>query len=128
MRHLMRKTIMLSLLLLPAAVLAGCSQKIDEAPERKAMATPAGKEGGPVQEIAIDNFVFSPATVTIAPGTRVVWINHDDVPHTVTASDRGFGSGALDTDDQFAYQFTTPGTYTYFCAIHPMMTAEIVVQ
>jgi|SRR5438034_8225835 len=130
MRHLMRKTIMLSLLLLPAAVLAGCSQKIDEAPERKAMATPAGKEGGPVQEIAIDNFVFSPATVTIAPGTRVVWINHDDVPHTATSTSKPkrFESGTLDTDDKFAHVFTEPGTYNYFCAVHPKMTGQIIVK
>jgi plastocyanin len=130
MRHLMRKTIMLSLLLVPAAVLAGCSQKIDEAPEMKAMATPAEKESGPVQEIAIDNFAFSPATVTIAPGTRVVWINHDDVPHTATSTSKPkrFESGTLDTDDKFAHVFTEPGTYNYFCAVHPKMTGQIIVK
>ena len=129
MRQLMQKTIMLSLLLVPAAVLVGCSQRIDEAPEMKGTAA-LDKSSGPVQEIVIDNFTFSPATVTIAPGTRVVWINHDDVPHTATSTSKPkrFESGTLDTDDKFAHVFTEPGTYSYFCAVHPKMTGQIIVK
>ena len=128
MRQLMQKTIML-LLLVPAAVLVGCSQRIDEAPEMKGTAA-LDKSSGPVQEIVIDNFTFSPATVTIAPGTRVVWINHDDVPHTATSTSKPkrFESGTLDTDDKFAHVFTEPGTYSYFCAVHPKMTGQIIVK
>ena len=129
MRQLMQKTIMLLLLLVPAAVLVGCSQRIDEAPEMKGTAA-LDKSSGPVQEIVIDNFTFSPATVTIAPGTRVVWINHDDVPHTATSTSKPkrFESGTLDTDDKFAQVFTEPGTYNYFCAVHPKMTGQIIVK
>ncbi|TMQ30817.1 MAG: hypothetical protein E6K70_23545 [Planctomycetota bacterium] len=129
MRQLMQKTIMLLLLLVPAAVLVGCSQRIDEAPEMKGTAA-LDKSSGPVQEIVIDNFTFSPATVTIAPGTRVVWINHDDVPHTATSTSKPkrFESGTLDTDDKFAHVFTEPGTYSYFCAVHPKMTGQIIVK
>ena len=129
MRQLMQKTIMLLLLLVPAAVLVGCSQRIDEAPEMKGTAA-LDKSSGPVQEIVIDNFTFSPATVTIAPGTRVVWINHDDVPHTATSTSKPkrFESGTLDTDDKFAHVFTEPGTYNYFCAVHPKMTGQIIVK
>jgi len=130
MRQLMQKTIMLLLLLVPAAVLVGCSQRIDEAPEMKGTAALVDKSSGPVQEIVIDNFTFSPATVTIAPGTRVVWINHDDVPHTATSTSKPkrFESGTLDTDDKFAHVFTEPGTYNYFCAVHPKMTGQIIVK
>ncbi len=81
-------------------------------------------------QVTIDNFTFSPATLTISPGTNVTWTNRDDVPHTVTsaAKPRIFDSGALDTDEQFSHVFSTPGTYEYFCAVHPHMTARIVVK
>ena len=63
-------------------------------------------------------------------GTRVTWVNRDDVPHTVTSTEkpRRFGSGTLDTDDQFTHQLTTPGTYEYYCAVHPKMTAKVIVK
>jgi len=130
MRHSMRKTIMLLVLFAPAAVLVGCTQKIDEAPAMKAAIEPADGSSGPTQEIVIDNFTFAPATVTIAPGTRVVWVNHDDVPHTATSTGkpRRFDTGALDTDQKYAHVFTEPGTYNYFCAVHPKMTGQIIVK
>ncbi|VVD65946.1 putative Amicyanin precursor [Pandoraea morbifera] len=82
------------------------------------------------ETVRIDNFTFSPATLTVHAGQRVTWINGDDEPHTVTsASDpRAFASGALDTDGTFAFTFDKPGTYPYFCAIHPHMTGVIVVK
>jgi plastocyanin len=82
------------------------------------------------QVVTIDNFTFDPPTLTIPRGTKVTWLNHDDVPHTATssASPRAFDSKALDTDDKFSFVFQTPGTYSYFCAIHPHMTASIVVK
>ena len=82
------------------------------------------------QVVKIDNFAFDPSTLTVARGTKVTWINRDDVPHTATSSakPRAFNSKALDTDDQFSFVFTTPGTYAYFCALHPHMTATIVVK
>ena len=61
----------------------------------------------------------------MAVGTKVTWINRDDVPHTVTSQSAAFASQALDTDQQFSFHFTTPGSYAYYCAIHPVMTAEI---
>jgi plastocyanin len=81
-------------------------------------------------QVVIDNFTFGPATVTVAAGTRVTWVNHDDVPHTVTskAKPRLFDSGALDTDGRFAFVFTALGTYDYFCAVHPHMTAKVIVR
>lgn len=79
-------------------------------------------------EVKIDNFSFSPATITIPAGTTVRWTNRDDIPHTVVSNDQKFESKALDTDDQYSYTFTKPGTYGYFCSIHPKMTGKVVVQ
>ena|ERR1035438_9349154 len=90
-------------------------------------ATPDEK---PASEVAvkIDNFSFSPATVTIPAGTTIRWTNRDDIPHSVTSDDKVFKSKTLDTDEQFTYTFTKPGTYNYFCSLHPKMTAKVVVQ
>jgi plastocyanin len=79
-------------------------------------------------QVTIDNFSFTPSTRTIAAGKSVTWINHDDVPHTITAQDHAFSSAGLDTDDQYTHQFASPGTYIYYCTIHPKMTATIVVR
>jgi plastocyanin len=78
--------------------------------------------------VKIDNFSFAPGNITIAAGATVTWTNNDDVPHVVSSDDKSFRSKALDTDDRFSYTFTKPGTYTYYCAIHPKMTAKVVVQ
>ena len=90
-------------------------------------ATPDDKSASEVA-VKIDNFSFSPATITVAAGTTVRWTNRDDIPHTVVSDDKTFKSKVLDTDEQFTYTFTKPGTYSYFCSIHPKMTAKIVVQ
>jgi plastocyanin len=79
-------------------------------------------------EVNIDNFSFTPPTLTIPVGTKVTWINHDDVPHIIMNTDKRFVSPVLDTDERFSYTFTSPGTYTYYCSIHPKMTARIIVH
>jgi plastocyanin len=76
----------------------------------------------------IDNFTYDPPDLAVPAGATVVWVNRDDVPHTVTAQDRAFTSGALDTDGEFSHTFPTPGTYTYYCAVHPHMTGRVVVK
>jgi plastocyanin len=91
-------------------------------------AAPADAQSASETAVKIDNFSFSPATVTVPVGTTVRWTNRDDIPHTVVSDDKTFKSKALDTDDQFTYTFTKPGTYSYFCGLHPKMTAKIVVQ
>lgn len=82
-----------------------------------------------IAAVKIDNFSFGPATITIPAGSTVTWTNNDDVPHVVTSDDtKMFKSKPLDTDDHFSFTFTKPGIYNYYCAIHPKMTAKIVVQ
>jgi len=79
-------------------------------------------------EVKIDNFSFGPATLTVAPGTTVTWVNHDDIPHTVVSTDSIFKSKVLDTDEKFSFTFAKAGSYPYFCSIHPKMTATVVVK
>jgi amicyanin len=81
-----------------------------------------------MHEVRIENFSFSPATLTVSAGTKVTWVNRDDVPHTVVSRDKKIKSGALDTDQQFIFTFTEPGTYDYYCSLHPKMTGKVVVQ
>ncbi len=78
--------------------------------------------------VAIDNFTFNPQRITVQAGSTVTWTNKDDIPHAVVASDRAFRSKVLDTDDSYAFTFTTPGIYEYFCSLHPHMTGTVVVE
>jgi plastocyanin len=80
------------------------------------------------QSVSIDNFSYSPASLTVPAGTQVTWVNRDDVPHTVTSRDNAFTSKALDTDETFSHVFGEPGTYRYYCKIHPHMTAVVIVK
>jgi plastocyanin len=82
----------------------------------------------PHAEVFIDNFSFSPATLTVQAGTSITWTNRDDIPHTVVAEDKSFKSKVLDTGEKFTFTPTQPGTYGYFCSIHPKMVAKLVVQ
>jgi plastocyanin len=138
MWYRMRKTSVLVMALgLLASAAVGCSGRT------------SGQESGPItlaenvpeassdtvaddapNQIVIDNFAFNPPRLTVAAGTKVTWLNRDDVPHTATSTDkpRALDSGTLDTDDRFSHTFTAPGTYKYFCAVHPHMTGEITVK
>jgi plastocyanin len=86
------------------------------------------QQGPASAEVKIDNFSFGPAAVTVAAGTTVTWTNRDDIPHTVVSDDKVFKSKVLDTDEKFAYTFIKPGTYPYFCSVHPKMTGKVIVE
>jgi plastocyanin len=77
--------------------------------------------------VKIHDFAFGPAPLTVKAGTTVTWINEDETPHTVVATAHAFRSKALDTDDKYSFTFTTPGSYAYFCSLHPHMQATVVV-
>ena len=81
-------------------------------------------------KVTIDNFTFSPAEVKVKVGDTVTWTNHDDIPHTVTdaAQPRAYKSVALDSGDSFSHVFAMPGTYRYFCSLHPNMQGTVVVK
>jgi Icc protein len=78
-------------------------------------------------EVLVDNFSFAPATASVPVGTTITWTNRDDVPHNVVSTEQKFKSPVLDTDERFSHRFDVPGTYKYFCSIHPRMTGRVVV-
>jgi plastocyanin len=78
--------------------------------------------------IEIKDFAFNPQTITVKSGEKVTWINRDEEPHTVVSVEKQFKkSTALDTDQEFTITAGAPGTYEYFCSVHPKMTGTIVV-
>ena len=77
--------------------------------------------------VKIGNFTFGPQELKVKAGTTITWTNEDDIPHTVV-SPNNFRSKVLDTEGTYSFTFTTPGTYKYFCSLHPHMTGTIVVE
>jgi plastocyanin len=90
------------------------------------LAVPAQSASGAT--VHIKNFMFVPATLTVAPGTVVTFINDDQEPHTVTASDKSFDSEGLDTNQKFTHTFAKAGTYMFFCEVHPYMHGTVIVK
>jgi plastocyanin len=88
----------------------------------------AAQEKPATNAVTIDNFSFGPRELTIPAGTEVTWINRDDIPHVIMSVDHKFKSRALDTEDKYSFTFQDPGTYEYFCAVHPKMTGKIIVK
>ncbi|MEV6740819.1 cupredoxin family copper-binding protein [Streptomyces sp. NPDC051104] len=81
------------------------------------------------QHVTMANFAYSPATLTVGEGTTVSWTNNDATPHTVTSSGSGpLNSGTLNKGGSYNYTFNTPGTYAYYCTIHPFMHGTVVVM
>ena len=78
--------------------------------------------------VNIQNFAFSPATITVTAGTTVTWKNLDEDAHTATSNDGVFDSGSILTNDTYSYTFDVAGTFEYHCTPHPQMTATVVVN
>lgn len=117
--------------LLAVMGLAGCNQlpRSQAATTATSQAPPAAKaDQATAAQVVIDNFSYVPSELTVPVGTVVTWVNHDDVPHTVTEVNKQFSSPALDTDERYSHRFTAPGTYEYFCEVHPHMTGKVIVK
>ena len=85
--------------------------------------------GASGNKIEIKDFAFNPQTITVKSGEKITWINRDEEPHTIVSVEKQFKkSSALDTDQEFTITAGAPGTYTYFCSVHPKMTGTIVVE
>ena len=82
----------------------------------------------PAATVDITKFAFVPKEITIAPGTKVIWTNRDETPHTATSNDKSFASKGLDTDDKFEHTFASEGDFSYFCTLHPFMTGVVHVR
>ena len=91
-------------------------------------APPPGVAAAGKAEVKIDNFSFSPAVLTVKAGTQITWTNGDDIPHTVVSNRPTFKSKVLATGEKFTFRADKPGTYSYFCSIHPNMTGKVVVE
>jgi plastocyanin len=78
-------------------------------------------------QLTIDNFTFKPDAITVPVGTRIVWVNDDDIPHSIVETTGKFHSPALDTEDKFSFTFDKAGSYEYFCGLHPHMKGKVVV-
>ena len=88
-----------------------------------------GSSGAGQNKIEIKDFAFNPQTITVKSGEKITWINRDEEPHTVVSVEKQFKkSSALDTDQDFTVVAGSPGTYTYYCSVHPKMTGTIVVK
>jgi plastocyanin len=129
MRHARFATLAIAVTL----AIAACAGSVTPAPSTQAPdGPPAGESAGPSaaggSTVAIANFAFAPASVTVAVGTTVTWTNSDSASHTVTADDGSFKSAKLANGATFSQTFTTAGTFTYHCSIHPSMTATITVR
>ena len=92
-------------------------------PATSGSATPSG--GSTVE---INNFMFTPMSLTVPVGATVTWKFDDSTQHTVTADDNSFASSPMGSGQTFTHTFTTAGTVPYHCSIHPSMTATIIVK
>src|SRR6266404_5367929 len=154
--HLKRKLLLVTVTSLLSLFLAACGQSVadssgsSETPsttasnaatnsnrdmskmEMPAKPSPAAGKDMPTpstpNQVKVENFSFQPGTLTVKVGTTVTWVNQDDDAHTVNENNKTLKSGTLDTDAKFSYKFTSPGTYSYFCSLHPRMTGQIIVK
>src|SRR5215470_9019215 len=113
-----------------AAASKASAQPVAKAETAQTQMNPAGADlsSNEVVQVSIDNFGFTPQTLTIKKGTGVAWTNHDDIPHTVDHDNHVFASAVLDTNQRFQYTFKNTGKFPYFCRLHPKMTGAVVVE
>ena len=126
MKRICRSSLILGIFVLGAVVAPrhAAAQGKSSGPMR---ADSAAKRPSQSYSVEIKDFSFGPMMLTVPAGATVTWTNKDEEPHTVFSSDDAFKSKALDTDEKFSFTFTKPGTYKYFCSVHPKMVGAIVV-
>ena len=91
-------------------------------------ATTAPAAGPGAQAISIKDFSFTPASLSIEIGDSVTWTNADGAAHSIESGDRNFDSSdKIDSAKSFTFTFTTAGTYTYICGIHPYVKGTVEV-
>jgi plastocyanin len=110
----------------PADVQAQAPPVPASAPGAAVSTAPAMADGSGA--VRIQNFAFTPAPITVTPGTTVVWTNEDTIPHTSTAKEKQWDSGPIQPGASFTVTFDKAGTYTYACTIHPFMQAKVIVK
>ncbi|MFO7967204.1 MAG: cupredoxin family copper-binding protein [Archaeoglobaceae archaeon] len=110
--------------------LAGCAQQDQNGgpygtptPSESPTQTPLSGE----VTVSIEEFSYSPQSITVETGTVVTWENVQSVTHTVTSEEDLFDSGNIEQDESYSYTFEEAGTYNYYCTIHPSMEGEVMV-
>lgn len=120
-------TLSLSVLFTIFLVISGCQKSMSDM--YMGNNPGGGGTGSPgLNEVWIQGMAFMPSTITINAGTTIKWTNKDAVSHTVTSDAAFFDSGTIASSATYSHQFTTAGTFTYHCSIHPSMTASVVVH
>lgn len=118
------RSILLALTLLVAT--AACSTDVDTSTTSDPSSVPTSPI---VTRVAINNFDFTPRDLIVQAGTTVEWRNRaEGTGHTATAVDGEWDSGTLAGGEAFEFTFSEPGTFEYFCAIHPSMTGSVTVE
>ncbi|HEY1872456.1 MAG TPA: cupredoxin family copper-binding protein [Chitinophagaceae bacterium] len=112
--------ILVSLILVSAIIIFSCSKNSSNSMSNNTPAAP--------NTVSIANMAFTPATITVSAGTKITWMNNDNMTHTVTADDMSFDSGNIAGGSSFSRTFSVVGSYPYHCTIHPNMTGTVVVK
>jgi plastocyanin len=124
MKHFSRRR-RVTALVASALAIASAATVVHTGRAASAAAAPAMRPA-----VTISNYSFHPATLTVARGSTVIWVNRDDDVHTIESTDgpEAFHSAALDSGNQFGFTFHRAGTYHYTCSVHPYMRGLIVVR
>ena len=120
----MKKIVILTLMTVGAVVLSGCSSYGGSSNSSSTSTSPTSSVGA--NTINIQNFAFSPATLTVKKGTTVTWTNNDSAQHQIKSTT--FNSSQLSKGQTFSFTFNDAGTFDYSCAIHPSMLGKIIVE
>lgn len=116
-----------TLLIISAQITNSCTKDNNNNPYSNNSYGNTGNTGNP-NEVMIQGMAFTPSSLTVAAGTKVTWLNNDNVAHTVTSDNALFDSGKVGAGGTYSYTFSTAGTYAYHCTIHPGMTGSITVK
>jgi plastocyanin len=123
-----KKIALLTLTLAGIIILSGCSSY--GTPAKTSLANTPAQTSATAQTqsnaINIQNFAFSPATLTVKKGAVVTWTNNDSVPHQIKSAT--FNSSSLSKGQTFSFTFNDAGSFDYSCAIHPSMSGKIIVE
>lgn len=111
--------IVVSLIFVSAIIIFSCSKSSSNSMSNNTQAP---------NTVSIANMAYTPATITVSAGTKITWMNNDNMTHTVTADDESFDSGNIAPGSSFSRTFSVKGTFSYHCTIHPNMLGKVVVQ
>ncbi|WP_342458042.1 cupredoxin domain-containing protein [Methanobacterium sp.] len=110
----------IAVIILGVVITSGCTQN----PQQNTTST----KNTSYSTVTIQNYTYTPNTLTVKAGTNVMWINEDSAVHDVTSDSGAFSSPDLNKSDKYTYNFTKTGEYAYHCDEHPSMTGKIIVQ